>query len=305
MELGQLQAFQKAAELKSFSKAAEELNISQPSLSARIVTLELKLGGKLFHRLSRGVRLTELGRTLLPHVKRCLEALKNGHEALRGLRSLSSGRLNIGAARVVSTYVLPEILERFTGQYPGITLGIKTGRSSEVMQMVLSDQVDIGLGRSLIHPETELFHLYNEHIVLVTHPNHPFALSGKASIYDVAHQPLILYDRDSTYFVLINRFCREMGIVPRIEMELDSVDATKRMIEQGLGVSFLPHNSIRRELRLGNLVKVAMKDGHQVTLPTSVMVRRNEIQGSLVSAFLRVLKEMFPHESEMPINLND
>ena len=213
--------------------------------------------------------------------------------------------MNIGAARVVSTYGLPEILERFTGQFRGISLGIKTGRSSEVLQMVLSDHVDIGLGCTLIHPQTELFHLYNEYIVLVTHPHHRFALSGKASIYDVAHEPLILYNRDSTYFVLINRFCREMGIAPRVEMELDSIDATKRMIEQGLGVSFLPRNSIRRELSLGNLVEIVMKDGHQVKLPTSVMIRRNEIHGNLVSAFLRVLKEMFPSESEMPIDSND
>ena len=292
VSLGQLEAFSKVAELKSFSRAAQALKISQPSLSARIIALETGLDGRLFHRMGRGVRLTELGRAFLPYVERALEALK-------GVGSLMAGRLNIGAARVVSTYVLPDILERFTGQFPGISLSIKTGRSTDVLEMVLSEQVDVGLGRTLVHPQIESFHLYDEHIVLVTHPQHSFALLGEVSIYDVAYEPLILYDRDSTYFVLIERFCREMGIASRVEMELDSVEATKRMIEQGLGVSFLPRNSIRQELGLGTLVEVGMKDGHQVELPTSAMVRRNESHGSLVSAFLKVLREMFPGEPEL------
>ncbi|MFQ5860261.1 MAG: LysR family transcriptional regulator [Dehalococcoidia bacterium] len=296
MELGQLEAFVKVVETGNFSRAAGTLHITQPSLSARILGLERELGGPLFHRIGRGVRLTELGRAFLPYVERALETLNSGRETLSSIRSASRGKLHIGSARVICTYVLPEMLERFRERHPGVEVSIRTGRSTEVLEMVLSGEVDMGFARALVHPQVRSLHLYDEHIVLVTHPSHPFAATRQASIYDVAYEPLILYDRDSTYFVLIDRICRDAGIVPTIEMELDSVEATKRMIEQGLGISFLPRNSIRSELSAGSLVEVAIKEKHQVALPTALILRKTQGYGVLVNAFLETLREQFPLE---------
>ena len=162
--------------------------------------------------------------------------------------------------------------------------------------MLLADEVQVGLARTIVHPEIEARHLYDEHVVLVTHPSHPFAKAGEASIYDVANEPLILYDRESSYFVLINRVVREAGIVPNVKMDLDSIDATKRMIERGLGISFLPRNSMHQELELGTLSTVPIKEGYDVVLPTSVMVRKATTQGTVVQAFLELLYSLYPDQ---------
>ena len=297
MEVGQLQAFLKVVEHHSFSKAADALSLTQPSLSARIISLERELGEPLFHRLGRGVRLTDAGRTLLPYVERSLATLENGREAVEAVMSASSGKLYIGAARAVSAYVLPAILERFHQRYPNIDVAIKTGRSSGVLEMVLSEEVQVGVTRALVHPEIVSQHLYNEEVVLVTHPDHPFAKAGEASISQVASEPLILYDKESTYFVLIDRVCREAGIVPNVQMDLDSIEATKRMIERGLGISFLPYNSLHRELELGTLAHVRLLEGYHVTLPTAVMVRRANSYSAIVTAFLDQLRELYPQEA--------
>ena len=297
MEVGQLQAFLKVVEHRSFSKAADALNLTQPSLSARIISLERELREPLFHRLGRGVRLTDAGRTLLPYVERSLATLENGREAVEAVMSASSGKLYIGAARAVSAYVLPAILERFHQQYPNIDVAIKTGRSSGVLEMILSEEVQVGVTRTLMHPEIVSQHLYNEEVVLVTHPDHPFAKAGEASVSQVATEPLILYDKESTYFVLIDRVCREAGIVPNVQMDLDSIEATKRMIERGLGISFLPYNSLHRELELGTLAHVRLLEGYRVTLPTAVMVRRASSYSAIVTAFLDQLRELYPQET--------
>jgi len=297
VEVGQLQAFLKVVEHRSFSKAADALNLTQPSLSARIISLERKLREPLFHRLGRGVRLTDAGRTLLPYVERSLATLENGREAVEAAMSASSGKLYIGAARAVSAYVLPVILERFHQQHPNIDVAIKTGRSSGVLEMILSEEVQVGVTRALVHPEIVSQHLYNEEVVLVTHPGHPFAKAGEASVSQVATEPLILYDKESTYFVLIDRVCREAGIVPNVQMDLDSIEATKRMIERGLGISFLPYNSLHRELELGTLAHVRLLEGHRVTLPTAVMVRRASSYSAIVTAFLDQLRELYPQET--------
>ena len=294
MEVGQLEAFINVAQYQGFSRAAKAMGLTQPSLSARILSLERDIGEPLFHRIGRGARLTDAGRTLLPYASRVLESLKDARDALDASRRASKGRLHIGSARAICAYVLPGILETFRKLHPDIDVSIKTGRSSEVLEMLLADDVQVGLSRALVHTDIEARHLYDEHVVLVTHPSHRFAAAGEASIYDIAHEPLILYDRESSYFVLIDRVVREAGILPNVQMALDSIEATKRMIERGFGISFLPRNSLHRELELGTLATVPIKEGYNVVLPTSVMVRRAATHSAIVQAFLDLLHELYP-----------
>ena len=94
MELSQLEAFLEAVERGSFRRAAEALLLAQPSISARIQRLEDELGVPLFHRMARGVRLTDMGRTFLPFAQRFVESLRRGTEVLESVRHASAGILN-------------------------------------------------------------------------------------------------------------------------------------------------------------------------------------------------------------------
>jgi DNA-binding transcriptional LysR family regulator len=293
MELAQLEAFLAAAERGSFRRAAEALFLSQPSLSARVHVLEEELGIPLFHRMGRGVRLTEMGKALRPYAERAMEALRQGREVIDTTRDASGGVLQIASARAIGTYTLPSILERFRQQYPNIKVHISIGRSSNVLQMVAEEEVQVGLSRMLTHPDVVTMHLYDEDICLATSPQHPFAQRDEASIYEVAREPLILYDRESSYFVLIGQVCREAGISPRVEMTLDSIEATKHLVELGMGISFLPRSSVKHELERGSLCLIPLKEGHLVSLPTSVMVSRAQHYSPTLLAFLHVLRSMY------------
>ena len=143
MEIGQLEAFINVVEFKSFSRAAEAMGLTQPSLSARILSLERDTGGPLFHRMGRGARLTETGLAFLPYVTRALESLNEARDILDATQRASSGKLHIGSARAICAYVLPDILKKFHDLYPGIDVSIKTGRSSEVLEMLLSGEVQV------------------------------------------------------------------------------------------------------------------------------------------------------------------
>lgn len=293
MELTQLEAFLAAAERGSFRRAAEALFLSQPSLSARVHSLEQELGVPLFHRMGRGVRLTEMGKAFRPYAERAMEALRQGRDVIDTTRDASGGVLQIASARAIGTYTLPSMLEGFRQQYPGIKVHISIGRSSNVLKMVVDEEVQVGLSRMLTHPDVVTIHLYDEDICLATSPQHPLAIRGEASIYEVAREPLILYDRDSSYFVLIGQVCREAGISPRVEMTLDSIEATKHLVELGMGISFLPRSSVRHELERGSLSLVPLKEGHLVSLPTAVMVRRAQHYSPALLAFMNVLRDMY------------
>ena len=303
MEFPQLEAFLEAASRGSFRRAADALYLSQPSVSARIQTLEGEVGVALFHRTARGVRLTEMGQVFLPFAQRSMETLRRGREVLESVRQTSAGILNMATARVIGTYVLPETLQKFQHLYPETNLHIKVGGSLDVLQMVVDEEVQLGLARFMEHPDVDALHLYDEEAVLVVHPDHPFANTGVAAMFAVAQEPLILYDPGdpgSSYFQFINRVCRYAGVTPKVEMNLDSVEAAKNMVQLGLGISFLPRSGVRQELESGTLTLIDVAEVPPVLLPTYVFLRRGQQHGPVVVAFLNLLQETYKVQIPIP-----
>ena len=296
MDLGQLEAFVEVAQHQSFSKAAGALFLTQPSVTARIQTLERELGESLFERNGRGVRLTDVGSSFLPYAQRVLKDLQEGRDALEGLRSLQIGALCLGSAFTVGTYVLPKILKIYHERFPAVEISVKTGRSEEVLHLVLGDEVQAGLVRAVVHPDVETVHLYEDEVVLVTNSKHPFAASGEARLEDVGRQPLILFDKGSSYHDLVQGLFRQGGVVPWTAMELDSMDATKKMVEEGLGIAMLPRVSVEREVKLGVLAEIKLRDAENPRRRIALIYRRNRRPSRTVVAFLNILHETYSFE---------
>jgi len=185
MLLAQVEGFLEVARRGNVSRAAEAMFVTQPTLTARLHALERELGEPLFARTRRGMRLTDAGRAFLPYAERALRAVRDGKQALADARSASAGRLVLGAAPAVSTYVLPAILQRFAGTNPRIEVAVRTGHSEDVLQMLLREEVQLAMVRSLRHPDIESIPLYEEALVLVVPPGHPFAGRAKVGIADV------------------------------------------------------------------------------------------------------------------------
>lgn len=293
MELAQIEAFLAAAECGSFSRAAEVLHVAQPSLSNRIQSLEREVGQVLFERMGRGVRLTDAGRSFLPYAQRAMRSLQDGLRVLQAAREGSAGRLTIGTAPAVGTYVLPKLLKVFCDRHPGVDVSVRTGHSDEVLQLVLEDDVQVGFGRPIHHPDVHTVTLYRDELVLVVSSHHRYAKRGHVSLEELARESLILFDRDSSYYGMIINLFRNVGMVPEQRMELDSIEATKKMVEANLGVALLPEVSVDREIKLGTLHKVHITAAEPVVRETAVMYRRHKPQTGLVAAFLALLSQVY------------
>ncbi len=294
MQLAQLEGFVEIARRGSVTRAAEALFVTQPALTARLKSLERQLGTTLFVRTRRGVRLSEAGRTFLPHAQRALESVSEGRR-LVGEVARGGGQLVLGAAPAVSTYVLPAILERFHAAHPEVQLSVQTGHSEHVLELVLREQVQLGLIRALRHPEIESVPLYEDELVLVVHPGHPFAARTEIEVEEIGGEQLILFDRASSYHDVTAAFLREAGVAPRGVMELDNIDATKRMVRQGLGVALIPHTAVAEELGAETLREVLIVDAEPVRRRI-VAIRRGDAGSpeGAVAAFLAALEEMRP-----------
>jgi DNA-binding transcriptional LysR family regulator len=300
LDFGQLEAFIQVAAHRSFSRAAEVLQLTQPSITARIQALERELGEGLFDRGGRGVRLTDAGAIFLPYAERLLQTLQEAKDSVEEVRTVQAGSLRLGSALTISTYVLPRLLHTFHSRYPGVEVIVRTGRSEQVLAMLLNDEVQVGLVRSLIHPEVETIDLYADEVILVTNPDHPFAAGRQARIEEVAAQSVILFDRGSSYYGLINSFFRQAGVVPNVAMELDSMEATKRMVEEGLGIALLPRVCLERELKLGVLVEVAISDTPSLSRQIALIYRKGRKRARTVQAFLEALQSIYQAEIPAP-----
>jgi DNA-binding transcriptional LysR family regulator len=295
MRTEQLDAFVQVARRGSVSRAAEALYVTQPTLTARLKGLEQDLDAKLFVRSQRGMRLSDAGRAFLPYAERTLDTISSGRRLLTELARGESGQLALGAAPAVSTYVLPRILTRFRRTHPKVALAVRTGHSEEVLELVLGEQVQIGLGRALHHPLVEAIPLYEDELVLVVDPRHRFASEKEISPDELSEVQLILFDRTSSYHRLTSEFFEEVGAVPRGVMELDNIDAAKKMVEQGLGLAFLPHTAVAGELANGSLRAVTLAEAPSPRRRIVIFRRRDTGPPSgALQAFLNCLSDLRP-----------
>jgi DNA-binding transcriptional LysR family regulator len=279
--LPQIEAFLEVARRQNLSRAAEALFVSQPTLTARLQSLEASLGEQLFVRTRRGMRLTEAGEAFLPYAEHAVAALADGRERLDELRRGVAGRLVLAAPPTVSTYTLPALLARFSAAHPGVRLTIKTGTSEEILQMVLHDKVQLGIMRSLHHSEIESVPLYTDALVLIAGPGHRLAGAGagggggRARLADLAGEVLVLFGRSSSFLEFTTATFRQAGVLPNSVLELDNLEAAKKMVERGLGVSLVPVSTVTAELAAGTLTQIELVDAAPVRREI-VAVRRRD-----------------------------
>jgi Transcriptional regulator len=290
IQLVQVEGFLEVARRGSVSRAAEALFVTQPTLTARLHSLERELGAPLFVRTSHGMRLTDAGRAWVPYAERALRALVDGRDVLEQVKSASAGHLMIGAAPAVSTYILPGLLEKFVAGHPRVELSVRTGHSEDVVDLVLRDEVQIGLGRAIRHPDLELRPFHTEELVLVCAPEHRFSRRRSVLMEEVAGEKLIMFDLTSSYHEITQTAFLSAGVKLRGLMELDSIEAAKKMVERGLGVALLPRTAVAREVDAKTLRLVRMKDAPPMY--QSIVAYRRLDAGKpegIVAAFLTLL----------------
>ncbi|MEP7215268.1 MAG: LysR family transcriptional regulator [Anaerolineaceae bacterium] len=305
MELAQLEAFLQVAHHRSFSRAAEALFLTQPSVTARIQSLEREIGERLFERTGRSVTLTDAGDAFMPHAQRALTAVQEGTDAIEAVRHGDIGSIRIGASDTIATYVLPGILKRFRETRPRVHVHLTTGQTEGIVEKLLAGETHVAVSRLTQHPEIESLHLYNDDLALVCSPSHPFASRGRVTIAEAGKEPFLFFQRTSSYHSLVYSMFLRAGIVPESVMELDSMETTKHMVEAGLGIAILPVVSVEREVTAGQLARVEIRDMEQPTQrEVGVHVVRNRILAPPIRDFLRLLTTEFgitnPFDSRGP-----
>jgi DNA-binding transcriptional LysR family regulator len=227
-----------------------------------------------------------------------LKALHDGRDAIHSLQELQLGMLRLGAAPTITTYVLPGLLKEFCLRYPQIEVSVQTEHSEQIAQMVLADEVQVGLERSISHPDVVTVPLYDDEVVLVASAKHPFAQTGAATLEEISTQPLIMFSRGSGYYTLVDTALSQAGILVSPTMELDNMEATKKMVEEGLGIAVLPRVAVEREVDAGELRHIDVSGLVMPKRQIAMIYRRARPLSRAAQAFVTLVEERYGVKAE-------
>jgi len=300
VEIPQVEAFLAVGTFGGFRRAAEALRITQPAVSARIRALEDSLGVRLFERGQHGFAPSAAGRALRPFAEQLLQAVALARQAVHDLRPRAGGALQIAAVLSICTYLLPDVLKRFQDAHPRTLITVRSGHSKEVLEMILRGEAEVGLARSLNHPEVETLSLRDDPLILVARPASWPAGQRRARLAEVADRPLVFFDRGSSDWTLTHGLFRRAGLVPNVALEVETIETAKKMVERGVGFAFLPHLAVGRELRRRSLVAIDIVDAEPISRSLDVIHPRPRPLSSAARALLHALRSALSEAGKPP-----
>src|SRR5581483_8001360 len=152
-----------------------------------------------------------------------------------------------------------------------VVIEVRSGKSGDLVRLVVGGEAAIGLACCLHDPRVEALALLDEGVLLVRPAAQRPKMPRRVHLAEVASLPLIFFDRGSSDWTLTQGLFRRAGLVPNVAMEVDTIEAAKRMVERGLGMGFLPHMAVARELRRKVLVALEVMDGEPLRRSLDVL----------------------------------
>jgi DNA-binding transcriptional LysR family regulator len=261
MNLNQLAIFHAVAREGNLTRAAAVLCISQPAVSKQLLSLEKSLGTALFHRLSKGVQLTESGELLLEYSTRLFDLEAEAERALSELRELQRGRLIIGASTTIGIYLLPEILGEFQKLHPKIELQLEIANTQKIQEQLRVHKIDLALTEGVLEgKEWQADAFARDELVVVAAPRVAAQAGSTPSLKDVCALPILLRETGSGTRAVVERALREKEIPFAPAMTMGNTEAIKRAAQSGLGVAFISRLAVEEELGKGNLIDLKISD---------------------------------------------
>lgn len=261
MEIRHLQTFITIVELQGFTKAAEHLGYAQSTITSHIRILEDEMGEVLFDRLGKKVILTHVGKKLVPYAKQMLDVYKE----IKNITSHSnnvSGDLIIGASESLTIYRLGKILKEYKKNYPNVNIILKAAKCSDLRSKLHSGEIDIAF---TIEPEirdTDLVvnHLKDEYMVIIGAPDADLEFLVANCEGEVARESIIFSEKGCIARVAFENYLRQKKIRYVNPLEFSSIEAIKKCVMNGLGISLVPYYTVRDEIREGRLKMIEVTE---------------------------------------------
>ena len=254
MNTFQLSCFLMVAEYLNFARAAEQLHVTHPAISQQIQSLEKELGGKLFHRTTRSVKLTEEGAAFLNDAQQMVAISQRAKKRFEDPGQQEMTELRIGSQSHTYLRGLADTLDRLRQAYPAVHPRFQSEPVPVLRRRVQEGDLDVlldfreedGEKRGIVYRE-----LLKVPVVCLCPADHPLAAKTAVSQEDLKEEKLI-----------VNGPMHSPGAVIRLQGEIigkrsltdvyfsDSPETAALLTLAGYGISFLPDLFLPRRARL-------------------------------------------------------
>ncbi len=286
-----MRAFCQTAKTGSISRAAKRLQLSQPSVSLQIQSLEKEIGILLFERRGPHIRLTPAGQLLLEMAEPLVDGMDNLVDTFKATVSkVTTGPLDIAAGESTLLYILPELTKHFMDQYPSITVRLHNVTGKDGTAMMRDDSADFAIGAmDEVPADLTYYPIYNYKPILIVPIGHPLASRGSVTAEDISPHGLILPPRSLSTLNQIDAVFQEHGLPCQVVLEVGGWEVIKRYVELGLGISIVTSFCLRGH---ENLIKIPV-DNIFPGRSYGVVIRRGKFLSPQAKAFLEFMEPGF------------
>ncbi|SDE37912.1 transcriptional regulator, LysR family [Priestia aryabhattai B8W22] len=290
MEVEDIRIFMAVVEYGSVSLAADKLGYVQPNVTARIRSLERKIGHPLFHRHRRGMTLNVEGRKLLTYGEQMMRLMDEIQKAFQDESNLV-GSLCIGLVETVVGF--PEIISSYHNKYKNVDISLESGVSTQLIEKVLKFQLD---GAFVAEPVNvsmlDQIPAFDEEIVLVCSAN--ANENGKKQIQsarELLHLPFILFNEGCQYRERLQQWLKEEQIVSPKIMEFATLETIMGTVVSGLGVTLIARSLAERYEREGLVQLFSIPEPYR-NLRIVYVRRSDSYLGVTEREFIKIISEV-------------
>lgn len=293
MDVSHLSTFLAVADCANFTKAAVRLDLSQPTVTARIKRLEASLGVGLFQRGAGGARLTYAGIRLQRYARTIVQLAESAQRAVTDTDGDASS-LEIRADSGLLAHRLVTLVEYMHLRHPEVTLNLNALYGSP-LDAVREDWADCVyfVGAATSASDVESILLCPEPLVLVADPHHPLAGAGRVSTEQLRGVSVVCAERTTGYQNSFERLLREAGAEPAGVLPLGTTAAAVRGVREGIGLALVPEVAVAGDLASGWLRALDWEPPFQVfsQIAWRPGLRKAEAFQRLLAATMRVISE--------------
>lgn len=284
-----LKTFIICAKFENFRKASEELFLTQPAITKHIKRLEEHLNIELFERKGKAVVLTQAGYQFLPHAKEIVAKYEEGIDDFESWKQGYRRKLTIATAPQIAVSFLPSLLRRFIDENPDIEVIINVIKSFDIGEEISEGRADVGLSRiEPLQTNIKVETIHEEPVIFVG-PYQAKRNVGESEA--LANYRLITHNHPVYWDSLLKEIKRHY---PRVlTMVVNQVEVTKRFIEHGLGVSYLPYSMVKDEINKNKLSEIKVE---KIAAPASATYILTKVETREVKSFIHFLKNALAND---------
>jgi DNA-binding transcriptional LysR family regulator len=290
MQIESLKVFCDLAETKSFTKAAQINSVTQSAVSQTISALERRFKSLLIERSKKNFRLTPEGEVFYDYSKRILQTCDALHSKLQEIEDVISGNIRLATVYSIGLHVLPPYVTTFLKRYPSVNVHVEYKRDNQVYENVLGNVVDLGLvAYPTRDPRLEVVSLRTDKLVLICHPQHPFAEKKSIKVKALNGQKFINFEKDIPTCRALEKIFKEHRVTVDQVMQFDNIETVKRAVEIDSGVAIVPQETVTQEIAKETLKAVELENG-AYSRPLAVIYKKSKVLSPAIKHFIAMLK---------------